>query len=469
MSLDADQQASLSEALSKHVAGYRALASVDRLTAGASLETYRLEVELDGGPATLAMRRTPGGAVKLSASWTPRLETEAQLMLVAREHDVPGPKIHFVLEEVDNLGHGFVMEWLEGETLGRRIVQSEALAEVRPRLAYQCGEILARIHSIDVAATGLEPLLHKSMPEDLITRTVAQYEAYDVARPMLDYTARWLLDHIPRCDQPRLVHNDFRNGNLIVSPNGIVGVLDWEHAFLGDPMRDLGWVCNNSWRFGRHDLPVGGFGTYEDLFAGYEATSGIKVDPEHVRFWELFGSFWWAVGCMELANQHRLGMERSVERLAIGRRVSECEIDCVNILIPGPVIATEPIRKASEFADVEELLGSVSEFLRGEVAAVGDARLGYLAKVAANTLSIVAREIRLGPPFLEQEQVGLEQLLGRSGPVGQLREELAKGIRSGTIPLDQPGLADHLRQTVAAQIAIDQPRYSGRTHSHAQT
>jgi len=44
-------------------------------------------------------------------------------------------------------------------------------------------------------------------------------------------------------------------------------------------MEDLGWICVNSWRFGEIDKPVGGFGSREDLFAGYQA-AGRKVDPE---------------------------------------------------------------------------------------------------------------------------------------------------------------------------------------------
>ena len=71
------------------------------------------------------------------------------------------------------------------------------------------------------------------------------------------------------------MHNDFRNGNIMVSPaSGVVAVLDWEIAHIGDPMRDLGWICTNSWRFGRSELPVGGFGSYADLFRGYETRLG---------------------------------------------------------------------------------------------------------------------------------------------------------------------------------------------------
>ena len=112
-------------------------------------------------------------------------------------------------------------------------------------------------------------------------------------------------------------------------------MLDWELAHIGDPMRDLGWLCTRSWRFGVADKPVGGFGDYDDLFAGYDVRAGHKVDRDAVRFWEVFGSFWWAVGCLSMAQSLRDGKETSLERPVIGRRRSECQIDCVNLLIPG--------------------------------------------------------------------------------------------------------------------------------------
>ena len=82
-----------------------------------------------------------------------------------------------------------------------------------------------------------------------------------------------------RPSEVTLVHGDFRHGNLIIGPDGVRAVLDWELAHLGDPMEDLGWICVNSWRFGEIDKPVGGFGTREELFAGYEA-AGRSVDPD---------------------------------------------------------------------------------------------------------------------------------------------------------------------------------------------
>ena len=105
------------------------------------------------------------------------------------------------------------------------------------------------------------------------------YRGFDWPRPVFELALRWLRDHDPGpSGEVTLVHGDFRHGNLIIGPDGVRAVLDWELAHLGDPMEDLGWICVNSWRFGEIDKPVGGFGTREELFAGYEA-AGRRVDP----------------------------------------------------------------------------------------------------------------------------------------------------------------------------------------------
>jgi hypothetical protein len=280
---------------------------------------------------------------------------------------------------------------------------------------------------------------------------------------MIDFTARWLLDHLPPEGESALVHGDFRNGNLLVAPTGMAAVLDWEIAHIGDPMRDLGWLCTASWRFGHPEKPVGGFGSYEDLFAGYEAESGRAVDPAHVRFWEVFGSFWWSVGCLGMADQYRSGPDRSVERAAIGRRSSECQVDCVNLLIPGPVVGV--VREGGDdgldLPRVDELLESVSGYLRSEVVPAMDGRTGFLARVAANSLDIVGREMEHGAEARRLEAERLRNLLGVDLPLGELRLLLAEGLRDGTIAVDADGLVEHLRQTVVNQVLIDQPTYPG--------
>jgi hypothetical protein len=237
--------------------------------------------------------------------------------------------------------------------------------------------------------------------------------------------------------------------------------LDWEVAHIGDPMRDLGWICTNSWRFGRSDLPVGGFGEYADLFAGYESVSGTVVDPERVHYWEVYGSFWWAVGCLGMAEHYRHGPDQTVERPGIGRRSSECQIDCVNLLIPGEIeLIGDPGPDSTEMPRIDELLVSVRDFLREDVMAATEGRINFLARVAGNSLDIVLRDLALGPAHRAAELSRLEVLLETHGGLEELRAQLVSALRDG-MALDHPGLAEHLRQTVVNQVAIDQPRYSG--------
>jgi aminoglycoside phosphotransferase (APT) family kinase protein len=108
-------------------------------------------------------------------------------------------------------------------------------------------------------------------------------------------------------------------------------VLDWELAHVGDPAADLGWLCVNSWRFGG-DQPVGGFGSYADLLDGYTATGGAAIPLERVLYWQTLGSLKWGVMCLMMYASYASGADPSVERAMIGRRVSETEIDLMNML-----------------------------------------------------------------------------------------------------------------------------------------
>ncbi len=458
----ADFDAQLAAVLSREIPGFEKLIKAERLSGGASQETYRLEIESAQGSRVLAMRRAPGGVKVEPVPGHPGLAVEALLMRSAREAGVPEPEVYYVLEDSDGLGDGFIMEWLEGIALGAKVVRDPSLEEIRPRLAYLCGEILARIHAIDLEATGLDKKLDVLSPAAYVEQTWERYRLFDTPQPMIDYAGCWLQANAPEGFTPTLVHNDFRNGNVMFAPDGVVAVLDWEIAHIGDPMRDLGWICTNSWRFGRADLPVGGFGSYEDLFAGYESVSGEPVDRERVKFWEVFGSFWWAIGCLGMAEHYRTGPDQTVERPAIGRRSSECQVDCANLLIPGPVNVVEaPPRADSAMPRIDELLVSVRDFLREDVMAATAGRPNFLARVAGNSLDIVLRDHQLGDAARAQELTGLQALFESAEDLDALRWKLVRGLRDGSVPLEQPGLAEHLRQTVVNQLAIDQPRYSG--------
>ena len=462
MSADDSFKKKLTGVVLAHITDCKGLVSVDRLSGGASQETYRLVVETSVGEKRLALRRTPGGEYAEITPQHPGLDVEALLMQSALAVGVPEPEVYYVLQREDELGDGFLMEWLDGEALGARIVRSPEFEAIRPKLAYECGKVLAQIHSIDLDATGLRSRLWEIPPAEFVEQTWERYRLLNTPQPMIDYVASWLMENLPKQHETALVHNDFRNGNFMLSPDGIVAVLDWEVAHVGDPMRDLGWMCTNSWRFGSSD-PVGGFGKYEDLFKGYEDESGKVVDPEHVKFWEVFGSFWWSVGCLGMAEHYRSGPDKTVERPAIGRRTSECQVDCVNLLIPGSV---EMVEESLGFSSVDiprtdELLVSVRDFLRNDVMDETTGRANFLSRVAANSLDIVLRELSLGPIHQSLELKRLQALFQSKEGLDALKWQLVTQLRDKQISLDNDALQNHLRQTVVNQVAIDQPKYSG--------
>jgi aminoglycoside phosphotransferase (APT) family kinase protein len=457
----------LKNVLSRELSGFKSLLSCQQLTAGASQETYRIiikdsSVEDAIGERQLALRRSQPSQDDGSGVGSISLATEARLFQLAGAAGIPGPGISYVLVPEDGLGSGFIMEWLDGETLGQRIVRAEELAEIRPRLARECGQILGRIHTLDWWAADLNEDLPEIDPATLVDETWSYYRDFNVPVPMIDYTWRWLKDNLPKESRATLVHGDFRNGNLMVTADGINAVLDWELAHIGDPVRDLGWLCVNSWRFGFNALPVGGFGEIDDLLAGYSETSGVDIPRRELEFWQVFGSFWWAMTTLQMASTWRTGVTPSLERPVIGRRSSEAQMDCVNLLIPGAFSLPEldnPISQGTQLPMPTELLSSVAAFLKEEVAEKLDSRDGFLARVAANSLGIAQREFQCGNELAAQEQLRLQTLLGQSGELDALRWELVNRLRAD-LPLNTPGLEEHLRQSVAGQLAIDQPHYS---------
>ena len=135
----------------------------------------------------------------------------------------------------------------------------------------------------------------------------------------------------------------------------------------------------------------------------------------------------------------------------------------MNLLIPGSVelVETKPFTSTLDMPRTDELLESVRDYLRGDVMAATQGRINFLARVAANSLDIVLRELALSAKQRELELERLRRLFGSNDDLETLRWKLVHALRDGSMPLDAPGLAEHLRQTVANQVAIDQPGYSG--------
>jgi aminoglycoside phosphotransferase (APT) family kinase protein len=323
----------MQEALGRCVAswcpGATGVTNAARLSGGASQETWSFDIVHPDGVIGAILRRAPHGHG--ASSRAVGLDVESVLMQRAFEAGVPSPRVLYVLQPGDELGSGFMMARVEGETIPRKILRDAAFAQARPKLARQIGGILAGVHGLDLAQL---PKLRQMTAAKEIGELERDYRSFEWPRPVFELALRWLRERDPGPSREMtLVHGDFRHGNLIIGPDGVRAVLDWELAHSGDPMEDLGWVCVNSWRFGEIDKPVGGFGTREELFAGYEA-AGRRVDPDRVKFWEVMGTLRWGVMCCGMMRHFRIGPEHSIERAMIGRRSSETEIDLLRLLAP---------------------------------------------------------------------------------------------------------------------------------------
>jgi len=323
----------LEGALAKVITDFARVEGLVRLSGGASQETWSFFAVAHDEAIPLVLRRSPGGAPRQAgqgANSVP-LETEAIVIEAARQAGAAAPRVRYVLLPEDGAGIGYVMDRLEGETIARKILRDEAFAEVRPRLAFQCGEVLARIHAVDTAP--LKDVLNIVDGATQLRRYRELYDSYDYPHPVFELALQWLEPRLAQTSRRTLVHGDFRHGNIMISPEGVVAALDWELTHIGDPLEDIGWICTNSWRFGVAEKVVGGFGDLPDLLAGYAAAGGGAIDPEAVRSWIVYGSLKWGIMCMSMYQGFRL--DGSVERAAIGRRSSETEIDLINLIIHG--------------------------------------------------------------------------------------------------------------------------------------
>jgi aminoglycoside phosphotransferase (APT) family kinase protein len=300
-----------------------------RCSGGASRETWALDAtDAHGRVHELILRRDPESQANAE-----NRATEYAVIAAADLGGVPVPRVRALLGPDDELGAGFLMDRVDGETIPRRILRDAEFNTARPRLARESGMIAARIHAVDTEPLPPLPVLGARAQ---IEQQRSYLDAFGEPHPALELGLRWLDEHAPAEQaSPALVHGDFRNGNFIVGADGIRAVLDWELSHLGDPIEDLGWLCVKSWRFGNADQIVGGFGSLDQLLDAYADVGGVDVSEDAVRFWVVLGTLKWGVICAGQALLHVNGLVRSVELAALGRRVAEMEWDLLDLLDGG--------------------------------------------------------------------------------------------------------------------------------------
>jgi hypothetical protein len=107
-----------------------------------------------------------------------------------------------------------------------------------------------------------------------------------------------------------------------------------------------------------------------------------------------------------------------------------------------------------------EILEVVAAMIRDQLVPQLPPDAVFHARVAANAIDLVRRQLQAGDALEAASLERLQQLLGLQGDAPALERELCERIRNGSLTTDSPGLIDHLMACTLAKMSIDQPNYA---------
>ena len=316
-------QGSLAAVLRPILRGDVAIDNLRTLTGGASRTTWAFDAVTPDERRSLILRIGPPDDVHAG------MELEARAQAAAAAAGAPVPHVLIADDSPAALGNPYLIcDEIKGETIVRRI-ERQLDQSGRSRLLGQCAQALAAIHRADVGAVS-DPQLST---QDQLIEWRDRLDAMGDTTATFEWAFRWLDGHRPAPSPSRLVHGDYRMGNLIIDGSELAAVLDWELVRIGEVYEDLAWFCIRAWRFGAPaDRGAGGLGSIEDFLGAYEQASGATVDRVAFHWWLVLATLRWGVICRYQAERHLSGQSRSVELAAIGRRVCETEWDLLTLL-----------------------------------------------------------------------------------------------------------------------------------------
>ncbi|MEA2347989.1 MAG: hypothetical protein QOG62_1776 [Thermoleophilaceae bacterium] len=284
---------------------------IEPLAGGASRDLWLIS----SGSRRWVLRRDPPGEIALTSR-----EAEFAVQVAAHEAGVPVPR---PIAFGDFGSPGMLMEFVEGESIARRVLRASPAG-----LVQQIGAAVAALGRVDIGP--LEQLM--PAPADPCQKAVdsvrEELALTGEPLPVLELGLRWLTLNSPPPDRVGVVHGDLRLGNFLVGDGGLVALMDWEFWHLGDPLEDLAWVRARPWRFGADDRPVAGLGSMNELVEGL----GWEPEPERLRWWDVISQAKWGAYCARQAALRREGEHASLERTVLGRRVAEAEWDMLELI-----------------------------------------------------------------------------------------------------------------------------------------
>lgn len=272
------------------------IGALRRAGSGSSSENWLFEAEWsEAGErrrSELVLRRAPANEIVVTTR-----EAEFDLLRALGRSSLPVPRAMWMDRDGRFLERPAMIVERRPGTDDRFLLMKRNAGRLDPEtrlsLARQMVDLLAELHGLDRQRLDLPVSIRATERESLaaaIDRAARESLAQEVEPSVeLRLAEWWLRDNRPAPPARKvLVHGDFRPANVLVSDGRITALLDWELAFVGDPLADLGWYLAPTYR---DEHFIDGLWSERDFLERYERLTDTSVDREALRFWMVFAHY----------------------------------------------------------------------------------------------------------------------------------------------------------------------------------
>ncbi|XP_033494174.2 nephrocystin-3 isoform X1 [Epinephelus lanceolatus] len=401
--------------------------TVRQYSTGQSNPTFLIQTPSN----SYVLRKKPPGELLPGAHKVDR-EYQVQKALFSAGFPVPEPLLHCTDAEV--IGTEFyIMEHVKGRIFRDLRIPGVSAAE-RAALYVAAVEVLAKLHSLDLASMNLEGYGKGSgyCKRQVSTWTKQYNAAAHTDIPAMNQLSDWLIKNLPASDDKvTLIHGDFRMDNLIFHPTEtrVIAVLDWELSTTGQPLADFAYfLMPHYWPiYIKLTSTMGslqgieGIPTVGDLTSMYCRCRGIPFALPQLNFYLALSVFKMAGISQGIYTRHLLGNASAPNAAEFGQCVeplAKVALQLAHRSVAGPTERSDAL--FLQTAKGRAVLQQVKDFMRQYVLPAQEEVAEYYSKHAQSPqrwhtpqiiedLKVKAREAGLWNLFLPAVS-GLSQL-----------------------------------------------------------